>query len=77
MIYTGSSQFKMAALENTKPCVGFFKIRNYKVFDSVNSFCYYKNIDHHNDFNHRDNTFLVYLFSVEDVKRVWELTLKS
>lgn len=65
----------MADLENTKPCVGFFRMENYKIFDSVNAWCDKKNIEHHNDYNHRDKSFIVYLFSMEDAKLVSVLAL--
>lgn len=58
----------MDALNNSKPCVGFLRIKNYKIFDAVNVWCDHKNIDHHNDY--ADKIFLVYFFSLKDAKQV-------
>jgi hypothetical protein len=60
----------MADHVNTKPRVGFFRIKHYKIFDSVNAWCDYKNLEHHNDYNYTDKSFLVYIFSVEDAKQI-------
>lgn len=58
----------MAAVINGKPCVGFFKMKCYKIFDAVNALCDNRNIEHYNDYT--DKSFLVYVFSIEDAKQV-------